>query len=118
MALTDIQKVRLLIGDETSVVFTSDDAIQFFIDDQSDDLTRAAAMGLRAIAASAARVGTLRQTLNTEIDRKTIVDQLLKTADKYDAQSDADGDIEFIEQDVGPFSASQIVHNAVLRDGC
>lgn len=114
-ASTDIEKVRLLIADQDSVLFSDDEDIQFFLDSADDDLFRAAAIGLRAIAASAALVDTLREALNTKIDRKGVAEQLRASADAYEKQSNEAPAIDFIQRNVSLYSGHDISMNTILE---
>jgi len=77
--MTDIEQVRLLIGDTGSVQFT-DAQIQAFLDMASGDVNMAAAIALEAWAAElASKMGS--ETIG-DYSYKRQVDNMLKVADR------------------------------------
>lgn len=91
MALTDIEKVRLLIGDVPTSPFYqifTDDEIQFFLDYQSGNVIQAARMA--AIAASLQLSGwTTRERVGDIEVWSSLSTQYLKALDNFIKDSSA-----------------------------
>lgn len=96
---TDAGKVRLLIADTADPpdqIFT-DAEITAFLDMAGDSIQRAAASGLRSIAASRARLSKRLKVLDVEVDRKQAVRDLLDAAKAIEEAADEDGAFAFAE---------------------
>lgn len=85
MALTDIEKVRLLIGDVEGspfyILFT-DDEIQFFLDYQSNNIIQAARMAAIAASLQLAGWSTRERTGSIEVWSQ-LSTQYLKALDNF-----------------------------------
>ena len=79
MALTDVEAVRLKIGDTDSAIFT-DAEIEHFLGENGSDTDLAAADALEAMASNAAWIAKLQKTGEFTVDRKEIPKALLASA--------------------------------------
>lgn len=115
MTLTDIQKVRLRIGDQDSAneIF-SDDEILDFIDTQFT-INLASAAALTAMAASTAIVAKITKTGTTTTDRKNVSAALLNAAKALQAMDESEPLTDSAERSVSAFAVQDILHNDALR---
>ena len=111
----NVGKIRLYIQDTdtTDTIFT-DEEIQVFIDATSS-LRYAAAMALRAIASSTARLAVRVKTLNYEEDTKTVAAGILSAADAFEAMEDNIPYAVGAEQSLTDFTTRQIQENEIER---
>ncbi len=117
---TDGGQVRLLITDtDLDNPIFQDNEIDFFLSntavDSSNDINLAGAKALETIAASEALVQKKIKLLDLTTDGPAVADSLRKAAALLREQSDTEGDIDFIEQNLNVFSARQIIWNDALR---
>ena len=113
--MTEINKVRLRIGDLDSQIFTSDDYIQEFLDANDDDVLLACSDACRAIAAEASLLAVAEKVGGYSIDRKTIAQHYMTLADKYQTQAVTAPYSGVIEMTVSEFAEDQIIENEALR---
>ncbi len=117
---TDGGQVRLLITDtDLDNPIFQDNEIDFFLSntavDSSNDINLAGAKALETIAASETLVQKKIKLLDLTTDGPAVADSLRKAAALLREQSDTEGDIDFIEQNLNIFSARQIIWNDALR---
>lgn len=112
----NIGKVRAMVGDVTeSTSVLSDEQITVFLDIQSNDLFKSAAMALRAMSANKAILAKYRRAGNYTEDTRNIAKGLLDLAKDYEEQSNlvpADAQAEIIYTD---FNFNEILINKIVR---
>lgn len=125
--MTDIEKVRLLIGDQASATFT-DDEIQGLLDLQSDlagsndQFYMAASLGLRSLGAklsiairggsSSVKIGDFEFSTSLTGLVKSFLDQ----AQAYMELIWNNPAFTVIEEDLSPFNELIIIHNQIYRN--
>ena len=112
-------QVRLLITDtdHDNPIF-QDNEIDFFLNNTAvdgNDVNLAGAKALETIAASEALVQKKIKLLDLTTDGPAVAKSLREAAALLREQSDSEGDIDFIEQNLNDFSARQIIWNDALR---
>lgn len=107
--------VQLLIQDQDSILFSTDE-IDRFLALTSDDIYLASALALRSVAASAALVAKLEESLNIKIDRKSVPLRLQEAADKYEKMSEGAPAFGIAERALTVFSVQDIAVNRALRE--
>lgn len=112
-------QVRLLITDTDSdnPIF-EDEEIDFFLSNTAvdgNDVNLAGAKALETIAASEALVQKKIKLLDLTTDGPAVAKSLREAAALLREQSESEGDIDFIEQNLNVFSARQIIWNDALR---
>lgn len=113
MPLTDIQKVRLRIGDGAGTLFT-DAEIQDFLDSESGVIDLAAALALESLAAaqavkpSSTSTGTLSLSYNPQA--------LLAAAARLRTRYEEVPATATAERNVSVFSEEEIVDNRIIRN--
>ena len=111
----DIGKVRLYIQDtDTADTVFSDGEVQVFID-ATASLRYAAAMALRTMSSSTARLAKRVKTLNYEEDTKSVAAGILSAAAAFEAMEDNVPYAEGAEQSLTDFSSVQIFENEAER---
>lgn len=116
---SDRGQVRLLITDtdHDNPIF-QDNEIDFFLSNTAvdgNDVNLAGAKALETIAASEALVQKKIKLLDLTTDGPAVAKSLREAAALLREQSDSEGDIDFIEQNLNVFSARQIILNDALR---
>ena len=108
-ALTNVQAVRLRVGDtDTTAQIFSDDEVNYFLTDNSDDVLLASADALYAIAASAVLIAKIQKTGEFTIDRSKIPAALIAAADKLRAQAADAPAVAIAEINASDFQAFDI----------
>jgi len=113
--MTDVEFVRLRIGDVAKTIFPNDTDIQAFIDANSGDLWLAAADACMAIAADAGKYAKVQRIGEYEIDRTKVPGIMMKLAQEYrkmSAEQPADG---YYEQSLTDWNVNEIIYNEALR---
>lgn len=125
-ALSDIQKVRLLIGDQLSVAFT-DDQIQTFLDLRSaeagynDQFYMAAYLGLKSLASQlsvklrAGSTSTKIGDFETSTDIGSLSKAILDQAEGYRTLVEETPAFAVAEENLSPFSELTIIKNWIFR---
>lgn len=120
---TTAGQVRLLISDvdEANPVLT-DPQIDAFLTLEDDNVFRAAALALEAIATSEVLVLKVIRTLDVSTDGAKVADQLMKRAAGLRQRADddaasADDDFAIAEFAEQPFGYRQKLWREYLRDG-
>jgi hypothetical protein len=118
MALTDRQKVRLLVGDvdSSSQIFT-DDEVDYFLDDAANDVKLAASLACFSLAANQALIDRLLETGEFKTDRRGISARFLALGNQYKEEVESAPATGCAERGVSAFAYEQIVRNAALRSG-
>lgn len=116
---TERGQVRLLITDtdHDNPIF-QDNEIDYFLSNTAvdgNDVNLAGAKALETIAASEALVQKKMKLLDITTDGPAVAKSLREAAAILREQSDSEGDIDFIEQNLNIFSARQIIRNDALR---
>lgn len=107
---TTIGQVRLIIADVDEDELILDDAmIQGYLTLNGDNVRRAAADALDAIASSEALVSKVIRTQDLATDGAKVADALRKHADRLRAQADADDD-DFAFEIVPPATGCRPEH--------
>ena len=114
---TNNGKVRLLIQDttEADAVFT-DAELAVFLDMESDNVRRGAAMALEAMAADKARLSKRQRTLNWDKDTRGVAKELREQAASLRASEDSAPQYGTAEVNGGVFTALEIINNQLVRD--
>ena len=113
--MTDIEKVRLRIGDTAGTIFT-DPQIQDFLDENDDDILLAAADACEALAADAVKLHKAQSIGRYSIDRKGLADTYMALAKELRARAGSETPAYgVVEQAVSDFAASEIVDNEAMR---
>jgi hypothetical protein len=112
-------QVRLLITDtdHDNPIF-QDNEIDFFLSTTAvdgNDVNLAGAKALETIAASEVLVQKKIKLLDITTDGPAVAAALRTSAKLLREQSESEGDIDFIEQNLNVFSARQIIWNDALR---
>lgn len=98
---TDIQKVRVLIPDTEKVfdgdTLFSDEEISTYLEIASDNVLRAAALAVRAIATSEAMISKVITTQDLKTDGSKVADSLHKHADGLESRAQSDENKELFE---------------------
>lgn len=113
--MTEIEKVRLRIGDTTSAIFT-DAQIQEFLDANDDSVLLACADACMAVATSAALQAKFEVLGSHTLDRRGIASAYSALADKYFTQAQTEPAWSVAEQSLSDFSASEIIENEAMRE--
>ncbi len=117
---TERGQVRLLITDtdHDNPIF-QDNEIDFFLSntavDGTNDVNLAGAKALETIAASEALVQKKIKLLDLTTDGPAVAKSLREAAALLREQSENEGDIDVIEQNLNVFNARQIIWNDALR---
>ena len=114
--MTDLEIVRLKIGDSDSALFTDAQVLQF-ISDADDDLNLAAAALLECLAADAILLDKMVRIGNYTHDRKGLTAALRDLAKHYREvaeETPACGGAEIAQDD---FSRTVILVNKAMRSG-
>lgn len=114
--MTEIEKVRLRIGDLASAVFALDAYIQEFLDANGGDVFLASADACRTMATSGWTLDKAEEIANYKLDRKGLIKSLLAAADAFTAMSANVPAYGFYEQAHSDLSARDIVYREALRD--
>jgi len=114
--VTNIGKVRVLIGDTTqATALLSDEEINVTLGLTSNDIYLASAISLKSIAANKAAIAKRIKAGNYEEDPKAVVSGLLEIAKNYEERSrmtPADADTEIFYTD---FNYNDILIQKALR---
>ena len=116
MACTNIEFLRLKIGDVDDTEIFTDEELQCFLDANDGNFPRAAADACQAIAAQAALLAKLEIIGNHTLDKRKIADYYLKLADQYRAVDDATPAYAIAESPVSDFTQREIIWNNGIRD--
>jgi len=121
---TNTGKVRLLIPDRAAEApLFQDDEIAAFLDLESANVRRAAALGLETIAADQAMTLKVIRLLDLSTDGAKTSDALLKRAEHLRAQADAveaaedGGAFDWAEWTPTVFAYRERIFNEELREG-
>jgi len=117
MALTEVQKVRYLIGDSDSAIITDDDVISSFLTENDEDINLAAADLCGAIAADSVLLDKAIKIGSFDVDRKGLVNNYLKLAERLKIKAEQSPAFAIVEQTVTDFQYDQIIENKALREG-
>lgn len=119
--MTNLEKVRLIIGDlDSTAQFFTDAQITEFLTIKANNILLASALALRSIANNLSRKQTL--TIGA-YSKSSAVSELNKQADKLEEQAelqgvDANGEALFIIGEVNKiqteFNAEEIIQNLVI----
>lgn len=115
--MTEVNKVRLRIGDLGSVIFTSDDYIQEFLDANDGSVVAACADACLAMATDAVLLHRAWSAGNYKDDKKGMAEAYRKMAGEFRAQAATTPAYAHAEQAVSDFAAGEIVLNEELREG-
>lgn len=116
MSLSAVDKVRLRIGDTSSVIFT-DAQINDFLEEQSNNILLASADALYAMAADNALLAKMKKIGSFTQDTRGQTAQLRETADAWRREVRRAGAFGVAEVNLTPFHAPIIIHNAEQRNG-
>ena len=113
-------QLRLLITDtdHDNPIF-QDNEIDFFLNntavDGTNDVNLAGAKALETIAASETLVQKKMKLLDITTDGPAVAKSLREAAALLREQSESEGDIDVIEQNLNVFSAREIIWNDAIR---
>jgi hypothetical protein len=111
--------LRMLIGD------TEDPPLQEFTDAEiagllnfaGGSIARAAAAGLRSVAATRARLEKRIKSLDVEVDRRGVVKALIDLAKSYEDSDEASGGFAIAEMAEGAFARFERLRKEAQREG-
>lgn len=113
--MTDIQKVRLLIGDNTSPQQFADTDIQVFLDIMNGSLFLACALACDARASSVSASAQEIKIGDFSTSDRTRLQAIQAQADKFRQLEFETPAFAIVEDNVSEMNALQIIRNFILR---
>ena len=111
MALTNRQAVRLKVGDnDASAQLLTDDEVDFFLDQNGDNLNLSAAEALESLAANVAQLAKRQETSEFQIERRSTSEYLTLAKQLRDEEKNKPA-TAVAQLNVSPFEAATILAN-------
>lgn len=114
--MTNVEKVRLRIGDADSLIFTTDAEIEEFLAANDDDILLSCADACRAIAAQAVLLERAVRIGNYSHDRKSAAATYMKLAEMFRGEVEDAPAYGFFEQTFSPFAEDDILTREAMRE--